>query len=145
MRVRVSVDITRPLCQGRKVNFEEVLEGWVSFQYKRLPNIYFWCGMLLHDDKECEIWLKINGNLSMEQQQYGHWIKASIFSSTKRQVLEVKGYKSIESSASVEQSTRGGRQRPLMQPIQGAERSSLGPGKFTMTAEKLGGGIGMGN
>lgn len=66
MRVRVSVDITRPLCQGRKVNFEEDLEGWVSFQYERLPNICFWCGMLSHDDKECEIWLKSNGKLSTE-------------------------------------------------------------------------------
>nr|XP_023917378.1 uncharacterized protein At4g02000-like [Quercus suber]POF04428.1 uncharacterized protein CFP56_32041 [Quercus suber] len=34
MRVRVLVDISRPLCRGRKVNFEEDLEGWVSFQYE---------------------------------------------------------------------------------------------------------------
>nr|POE85857.1 uncharacterized protein CFP56_18206 [Quercus suber] len=145
MRVRVLVDISRPLCRGRKVNFEEDLEGWVSFQYERLPNICFWCGMLSHDDKECEIWLKSNGNLSMEQQQYGHWIKASIFSLARRQVLEVKGYESIASSASVEQSTRGGRQRPLMQLTQGAERSSSGPGMLETAVEKLGGDVGMGN
>ena len=48
--------------------------------------------MLSHDDKECEIWLQSKGNLPLERQQYGHWIKASIFSPTKRQVLEVKGF-----------------------------------------------------
>ena len=31
MRVRVLVDISCPLCRGRKVNFEDDLEGWVSF------------------------------------------------------------------------------------------------------------------
>ncbi|KAK7841459.1 hypothetical protein CFP56_015429 [Quercus suber] len=32
LRVRVRVDITRPLCRGRRVTFEEGLERWVSFQ-----------------------------------------------------------------------------------------------------------------
>ncbi|XP_050259025.1 uncharacterized protein LOC126704027 [Quercus robur] len=44
MRVRVWVDVSRPLCRGRKVNFEDDLEGWVSFQYERLPNICFGVG-----------------------------------------------------------------------------------------------------
>ena len=55
MQVRVLVDISCLLCRGRKVNFEDDLEGWVSFPYERLPNICFWCRMLSHDDKECEI------------------------------------------------------------------------------------------
>ena len=46
MQVKVLVDIFCPLCRGRKVNFEDDLEGWVSFQYERLPNICFSCGML---------------------------------------------------------------------------------------------------
>ena len=68
MHVRVKVDITRPLCQGRKISFGEEAEGWVAFQYVRLPNICFWCGMLLHDDKDCEVWLKSKGSLAMEDQ-----------------------------------------------------------------------------
>ena len=42
MCVRVSIDIFRPLCRGRKVTFDEDSESWVSFQYERLPNICFW-------------------------------------------------------------------------------------------------------
>ena len=30
MRVRVWVDVSCPLCRGRKVNFEDDLVGWVS-------------------------------------------------------------------------------------------------------------------
>ena len=38
LRVRVEVDITRPLYRGRRVIFEEGVDRWVSFQYERLPN-----------------------------------------------------------------------------------------------------------
>ena len=71
-------------------------------------NICFWCGMLSHDYKECEIWLKSNGILPLECQQYGHWIKASLFSLAKRQVLEVKGYDLATVRAPVDQFARGG-------------------------------------
>ena len=93
MRVRVMVDVTRPLCRGRRISFDEEVEGWVAFQYEQLPNICFWCGMLLHDNKDCEVWLKSKGSLSVEHQQYGHWIRASQFSPARRQYIEVKGYK----------------------------------------------------
>lgn len=46
--------------------------------------------MLWHDDKDCEIWLKSKGTLSMDQQQFGHWIRASPFSPTRRRSIEVK-------------------------------------------------------
>lgn len=55
MQVRVKIDVTRPLCRGRKISFDEEVERWVAFQYERLPNICFWCGMLSHDDKDCEV------------------------------------------------------------------------------------------
>lgn len=48
--------------------------------------------MLLHDDKDCEIWLKSRDTLSMDQQQFGHWIRARPFSPTRRRSMEVKGF-----------------------------------------------------
>ena len=92
MRVRVAVDISRPLCRGRKVSFMDNMEGWVLFQYERLLNLYFWCGLLSHDDKDCEILLKSKGTIPLERQQYGHWIKALVFSMSKCQVIDVKGF-----------------------------------------------------
>ena len=48
--------------------------------------------MLSHDNKDYEVWLKSKGSLSMEHQQYRHWIQASQFSPAHYQYVEVKGY-----------------------------------------------------
>uniref|UniRef100_A0A7N2M4I4 DUF4283 domain-containing protein n=1 Tax=Quercus lobata TaxID=97700 RepID=A0A7N2M4I4_QUELO len=88
MLIQVRIDVTRPLCHGRRVAFEDGLKGWIAFQYERLPNICFWCGMLSHDDKECELWLKSKGTLSMDHQQLGHWIRASPFSPDFEAIIE---------------------------------------------------------
>ena len=45
-----------------------------------------------HDDKDCEILLKSKGTIPLERQQYGHWIKALVFSMSKCQVIDVKGF-----------------------------------------------------
>jgi hypothetical protein len=47
----------------------------VSFKYERLPNFYYWCGLLTHDEKECEIWLRSKGSLSAVDHQYGTWLR----------------------------------------------------------------------
>lgn len=52
MRVRVTIDISEPICWGRRVTFDENNDGWVSFMYERLPKMCYWCGHLTHDDKE---------------------------------------------------------------------------------------------
>ena len=41
MLIQVKIDVTRPLCHGRRVAFEDGLEGWIAFQYERLHNICF--------------------------------------------------------------------------------------------------------
>lgn len=58
IRVRVKMDITKPLCQGRLIKFGGPTPVWVSFQYERLPIFCYWCGKLNHDEKDCGIWLR---------------------------------------------------------------------------------------
>lgn len=53
IRVRVTINVSEPLCQGRKVTSDENNDGWISFMYERLPNMCYWCDHLMHDDKEC--------------------------------------------------------------------------------------------
>ncbi|XP_075645035.1 uncharacterized protein LOC142616027 [Castanea sativa] len=57
MRVRLEIDIHKPLCRGRKVRFSLDREGWASFRYERLPMFCHWCGVLNHDSKDCDLWL----------------------------------------------------------------------------------------
>lgn len=52
IRVCVRVDISIPLCRGRVLSIENGKEGWVSFKYKRLPNICYWCGCLDHTNRD---------------------------------------------------------------------------------------------
>ena len=55
MRVRVSIDITLPLCRGRVITMENGEKHWVNFKYECLPNFCFWCGRLNHSDKDCTL------------------------------------------------------------------------------------------
>lgn len=99
--------------------------------------------MLSHDDKECELWLKSNGTLLLERQQYGHWIKASLFSLANRQVIEVKGYNLEPVKGMGDQSFRGGvgvscgfdpqSAAPL---LQGTQVDHMGLGKLGMLIDQ---------
>lgn len=91
MRVRVTVDVTKPLCKGRVITWDG-REGWVSFMYERLPKICYWCGHLSHDVKECTIWLSSKGDLSRAEQQFGPWLKAAQFNPARKTQVEVQGY-----------------------------------------------------
>uniref|UniRef100_A0A2N9FDP4 Reverse transcriptase domain-containing protein n=1 Tax=Fagus sylvatica TaxID=28930 RepID=A0A2N9FDP4_FAGSY len=75
MRVRVTLDIQHPLCRGRKVSAGGNNDHWVSFKYERLTNFCYWCGMITHGEKDCELWLRSHGSLSTASQPYGAWMR----------------------------------------------------------------------
>ena len=68
MRVQVTIDITQPLSRGRVVLLDSGKELWVHFKYERLPSLCFWCGFLLHEDRDCELWVESEGSLLPESQ-----------------------------------------------------------------------------
>ena len=92
MRVRVNVDVTRPLSRGRMVSVGHSTEKWVSFKYERLPNICYWCGYLNHDNRDCEVWLDSEGSLKVEEQKFGPWLRAPPVSRVQKNVISVPGF-----------------------------------------------------
>ena len=92
MRVRVAIDITKPLCRGRKISTTSGKEGWVSFKYERLPNICYGCGRLTHSDRECLAWTKNEDPYRTEARQFGPWLRASNPHPFKMSVICVEGY-----------------------------------------------------
>ena len=66
MRVQVTIDISKPLCGGRLISLDSGKELWVPFKYERLPSLCFWCGSLMHDDRDCVCWVESEGKLSPE-------------------------------------------------------------------------------
>uniref|UniRef100_A0A2N9GDB5 Reverse transcriptase domain-containing protein n=1 Tax=Fagus sylvatica TaxID=28930 RepID=A0A2N9GDB5_FAGSY len=91
MRIRVSIDITKPLCRGRKAVLEQGRETWISFKYERLPNYCYWCGHVTHSDKDCPFWLRNQEKLHMEEQQFGPWLRAPNERPWRRMEIKIEG------------------------------------------------------
>ncbi|KAL0002584.1 hypothetical protein SO802_016365 [Lithocarpus litseifolius] len=91
MRIRVEIDVHKPLCCGRKVRFSQDREGWVTFRYERLPIFFHWCGVLSHDLKDCDLWLQSKGELRVENKGCGPWLRADPPSLSRKKVVRVSG------------------------------------------------------
>lgn len=92
MRVRVTIDLFLPLCRGRVIILEDGGKFWVSFKYERLPNLCYWCGWLNHDDKNCELWIQSKDTLKIEDQQFKSKLRATPYTSTRKDFIFVPGY-----------------------------------------------------
>ena len=90
-RYRVEVDISKPLCRGRKITLHDGKEWWVSFKYERLPKICYWYGKLTHSDRECPIWLKSKKGLKEEDKQFGPWLQAFASNLSRKIVVQLSG------------------------------------------------------
>lgn len=76
---------------GHRVVFEDGKEGWVVFRYEKLPNFCYWCGLMNHDEKDCDCWIYSKGTLAIEIQEFGAWLQAPIFNYEKKIVVIVEG------------------------------------------------------
>ena len=91
LRVRVAVDITKPLPRCCKLRAAGKHLGWVGIRYERLPNFCYWCGRVSHSERDCEIWLRGKGSLKREEQQYGEWLRADQVRQSRKSVAVIPG------------------------------------------------------
>lgn len=54
IRIRVHIDVRKPLKRGKKIRRDEGEVKMVKFKYERMSVFYFYCGMLGHADTSCE-------------------------------------------------------------------------------------------
>ena len=92
MQVRVSIDITKPLCRGRKIELNDGEDSRVSFKYECLLNLCYWCGRLTHHDKDCSLWSKWKGSIKEGGQQFRSWLRASTPNLGKKTIIRVVRY-----------------------------------------------------
>jgi hypothetical protein len=74
LRVRVYVDITKPLDRGRAL----VVNGkslWVSFKYEKLPQFCYHCGRIYHVDKPCTSKTSFCINENVSAKSWGAWLR----------------------------------------------------------------------
>ena len=74
MRIRVSIDVRKPLKRRMKLKKKGGEWIWIDFKYERLNIFCFICGLLEHTEKQC---LKLYDCPSSEiLRVYGHLLKA---------------------------------------------------------------------
>lgn len=54
MRIRMDLQLDKPLRRGGKIASVEGEKFWESSRYERLPTFCFLCGRLGHDEKHCK-------------------------------------------------------------------------------------------
>ena len=91
LRVHVEIDVSKPLCRGRKVALDDNNEQWISFKYEKLPNFCYWCGLISHDGKDCDLWLAGKDIGNTKPTEYGPWLRAMPFNPRKTVFTVVSG------------------------------------------------------
>jgi hypothetical protein len=72
LRVRIKVDLTKPLLRGRRLKIKGK-SIWVRFQYEQLPRFCFACGVIKHGKGGC---LKRTMSLvKTGEPEYGPWLR----------------------------------------------------------------------
>ena len=91
LRVHVEIDVSKPLYRGRRVALDDNNERWISFKYEKLPNFCYWCSLISHDKKDCDLWLARKDTRNIEPMKYGPWLRAMPFNSGKTSFTLVSG------------------------------------------------------
>ncbi|KAJ1416378.1 Zinc knuckle CX2CX4HX4C [Sesbania bispinosa] len=85
IRVSVEIDISKPLLPGINTGSKKDGVFWVDFQYEKLPQFCYTCGLIGHDDEEC------NGahDKGAEENSLGPWMRTSQIGKKKKLTQEL--------------------------------------------------------
>ncbi|CAA0810071.1 Unknown protein [Striga hermonthica] len=83
-RVKVKIDISKPLRRGLRVYLEAMKEEFtIPVQYEKLPDFCFICGLIGH--RMCECPTRSEGHSYESTRKYGDWLRAIPLMVRKRQ------------------------------------------------------------
>lgn len=81
LRVRVTIDLSKPLKRRMKIRKAEDGWEWITFKYENVPTFCFICGMLGHSEKFCSVLFEKPENEIVKP--YGVWMRAPLRRQTK--------------------------------------------------------------
>ncbi|XP_042958115.1 uncharacterized protein LOC122293643 [Carya illinoinensis] len=71
IKIRILLDVTKPLLRGKCINLGNHGSCWVRFTYERLPTFCYGCGRLGHSHKDCSIWKNDQGACKEDNLPFG--------------------------------------------------------------------------
>nr|KYP45091.1 hypothetical protein KK1_033373 [Cajanus cajan] len=74
MRIRVLIDVKKPLKKAKRIKKPDGEATVVFFKYERLGTYYFFCGLLGHTDKNCD--KLFNMEQDDGQREWGPYLRA---------------------------------------------------------------------
>ena len=57
-----------------------------------MPNICYWCDCLAHDDRDYDLWIKIEGTIWVDHREFRPSLYALPFAVSRKSVINVPGY-----------------------------------------------------
>ncbi|KAL0317200.1 UNVERIFIED_CONTAM: hypothetical protein Sangu_2134300 [Sesamum angustifolium] len=88
VRIRVSIDVSKPLKRALKLHIVLGDENLVTFTYERLQNFCYLCGCLGHLSHQCEIQLQEGFSDLGDKTPYGNWLRATAPLSSRGRISE---------------------------------------------------------
>ena len=74
MRIRIKLDVRKPLKRKKKIMKKDGTEFTVTCKYERLGEFCFSCGMVTHTDRFCRN--STTNDVTGEMKEWGSWLKA---------------------------------------------------------------------
>uniref|UniRef100_A0A2N9I6M1 CCHC-type domain-containing protein n=1 Tax=Fagus sylvatica TaxID=28930 RepID=A0A2N9I6M1_FAGSY len=76
LRIRVEIDITKPLLRGKILEDDSGKPYWVDFRYEHLPIFCYRCGRVGHSGNECLEGRRSGGDPNISNDRFGSWLRA---------------------------------------------------------------------
>ncbi|XP_021761808.1 uncharacterized protein LOC110726645 [Chenopodium quinoa] len=86
-RVRVMINVPKPLRRYQKIRDKGGKEAIVEFTYERLPFFCYACGVIGHSERDCAM---ISEEAKKKQLEWGRWLKASPRKGRMKELEEVE-------------------------------------------------------
>lgn len=77
LKLLVKVSLAKPLMRESNIKLENEIH-WVEFKYNKLPIFCFYCGVVGHPERVCELKMFDTKERQVSEGQYGDWIRAAM-------------------------------------------------------------------